>query len=350
MLPLTFMIGAYIAALCCIYACIREARIAGDWRRGLTQFLILVGFAVLFWVLESWANHRAPFYTYPPIFPDMIRHFQPSWLPSWLAHLFAPGGPDPCAQTPSPKVSASIPISGACITFCLMWTARQLLGRSGWASEPFVPVTAPILVGLGALLLDAILDPILATSYGCPPPPIATLHPGHGFWTWHTDRHLVDVWFKIPLFNYVTWYAVPAILVAVVVLGGWLRLLLYRPSAANFRDGALRAFILTMIAVILYVSPTYANAATLQLLLLATIIILSVAVLITGWPYYVRTNPPRWEFVVPMAFYFLFPVFSFLVTRSFLPRLDHIFLLVLSLVFAAVGIFFVISPYWRRTP
>lgn len=331
------MIGAYGALACCLYACYRFWRDEG-WFYGLVQLLVLIGFGVLYWLLESWANHRAPFYNYPSgLFPDMIPHFNPG---------VAIGSPDPCVQSPSARISLSIPISGACITFCLMWTARQLVGVANWYADYRNAIVAPILVGAAALLMDSVLDPVLASSYSCNIP-IEQLHPGAGFWTWHTGDHLADIWFNVPLYNFSVWFAGPAILVAVMYLVHWIILLIrFGIVSADPRQGLLRSFVLTMVVMVFYVSPTSANDTVAQIAMMVLIISSSVGVLIAKWPSFVRNNPYKWYFVVPLTFYFVFPLLLMLFGQGFVPMMDHLQLLGVATVVAVAGIYLAVSPYW----
>lgn len=355
-----FAYGTYLAALLCFVFCFREWWYGG-WKHGLKQLVMLVFFGFAFWLLESWAGVRAPFYEYQP--PNSFPHIIPraDFLPlagffssmglGSLAGLFGPGPAaysNLCAILPYPDtIPLCIPVAGACIAFCLLWTVRLLVNSKGFAYEPFAPLLAPWIVGLMAFWLDLSLDPVLAHTLNCVSLPGET-HPGLQFWTWHADGSLGDIWFHVPIYNYGVWYASPAILTAIAILAQWLYLKLTGASVST-NDGVFRALILFFVGVIFFVSPN--SAASLQAIyaLIIAVLIIGILWLINRWESFKRDNDWRWELIVVLGFYFLFPVFGLLVTEYFRPLGNHIWLLLITLVVAGWGVFFAISPYWKRS-
>jgi hypothetical protein len=331
-----FFIGVYVSLAICVYACIRIGLATG-----FTKFLINLGllllFAVAHWLLESWANTVAPFYSYPQnVFPDMIPHFD------WGAFGFGP--PDDCCnQAPSPKISATIPLSGSIITFCLLWTARLLLTTTRWM-QPYRPVIAPFMVGLVALVLDGFLDPVLAISNSCGCVGVSeVLHPGLGFWQWFTRPEFADYWFDIPLFNFANWYAFPAAMAALVLWLGWARMAI-SGGPVSFVDGLLRTVILLSLAAVLITAPGK-EPPTVQISFIVMLITISVYIIVRDWGSYKRDNPFRWEFVVPMLFYFLYPIVALIGAGVFPISTATLVLALVALALMSVGLWYVFSPY-----
>ena len=244
--PMIFTVGVYLSLLLCLYACVRIGMTEG-WITGLLQFVMLAGFAVLHWLLESWAHVSAPFYDYPQnLFWDMIPNFD------WSKFGFAPPL-DPCAQAVTGGISATVPLSGAIICFCLLWTARLLLTTPVWLAS-YRPAIAPFMVALIAMLFDGYLDPVAAISVNCQPLP-ELLHAGLGFWTWHTEPRFADVWFSIPLFNFASWYAFPATVTAAALLLGWAANAIILGNPVAIFDGVLRLIILLALLTVAVTAP-----------------------------------------------------------------------------------------------
>ncbi len=349
-----FAYGTYLAALACLIFCIREWRFG--WKHGLWQIVVLLLFIVLYWALESWAGMRAPFYDYTTAvdWPHRIDRIDFAPLSSWV-HGFAPSfsayfGPGTasghiCAISPlEPDLPLAIPVAGGCISFCLMWTVRLLMGSEGFVKEPFVPVLAPWIVGLMALWLDAGLDPVLATSFDCTAAENIT-HPGMLFWSWFSEVDLANYWFHIPAYNFGTWYAAPAILTALVILIQWFYQKFVVGAMVDPADGALRALILFFVLVIFFVSPNSANLPAVIYPLIGALVAVGLLVIYIKWESFVRNNDWRWELILVLAFFFLFPVFCLLLGPMVVST--HIWLLLITLFVAGWGIFFAISPYWQ---
>jgi len=317
-----WLIGVYLAVLSCVIAIIRIGLLSG-WNEGLKQVLVFVGFAFAYWFLESWAIVRAPFYLYPPAFPDMIPFFP---FPSSIASSAALA--HPCAQMPE-MISASIPLSAAVITFTLMWTARLLLGAA-WLMT-YKPNVIALSVGTSTLFLDLSLDPVLALSKDCM---AKVVHPGLGFWHWYTDPSFADFWFRIPLYNFASWYAAPALLVAVVILiAGAL-------AITTATDMLLRGLIVFLVGAIFFTAPG-ANPPIPQIMLVLFLVLVGLYHLFKDWSTYIRNNPFRWELILPLLFFFLYPLVALLLsgTGPLFP------LLIVSAVVAAVGAVYTFTPY-----
>ncbi len=330
---LAWFVGVYVALLVCIFACVRIGYSIG-WLHGFFNFVMLVLFAVCHWLLESWANVVAPFYEYPQtIFPDMVHHFQ-----------FGASMPDdPCARMQSPKVSATIPISGAVITFCFMWTARLLLSTALF-KQPYRPAIVPLIAALCALGLDLFLDPTLSVSNSCPNgAPSETIHPGLGYWVWYTRASFADYWFSIPLFNYANWYAFPATMAAIVVLLGWARNAIVT-SNPTIVEGFLYLILVIAFGLITITAPD-AEPPIQQFYFILAVIAFSLGFIYRDWSTYKRNNPFRWEFVLPLLFYLLYPVLALFFSSAF-ALTTAIVLIIVALFLTLLGIWFITRPYF----
>ena len=339
---LVYFIGVYAAVLICMVSTYKIGATDG-WRAGFREFLILAGFAVAYWLLESMAYYSAPYYIYPSLFPDTVTFFD-----------FSPYVDTPpvtaCTMTGPNEISLTVPFLEMSMTYCLMWTARLLLKPHGWGNSPLATATAPFIVGLMALALDGYLDPVFSQSFTCLPP--AANHAGMGFWQWTADDTMANFWYGIPMFNYGAWYATPVILVTVVLLSRWIyKLLLYfkgliigppepRPSILN---GLFQlAIILAFMA--LRLTMPGANPPVVQVGIILAVILISFAIVAFRFGTYERHNPFRWEFVVPLILIFLMPLPMLLMSGTFDLAQDWLLLLI-TLALTVTGIIFAFSPY-----
>jgi len=330
---IVFAVGVYLSLIACLFACIRIGLMLG-WFQGLLQLLVLIGFGLMHWLLESWAGVKAPFYTYPPSsYVDMVPPFD------WSGMGATPPN-DPCGQPPGAWIPACIPISGAIITFCLLWTARLLLTTAVWF-QPYRPIIAPFMVALVALVLDGYLDPVLATSMNCDARP-EIVRNALSLWIWHTEPRFADMWFSIPLFNFASWYAFPATMVSLVLLLGWAGNAISGGSPSLI-DGLLRAVIFIAMLTVSMTAPG-ANPPSTQIAFILPIIVISLMVVWNDRSTYKYDNPWRWEFVLPMFFYLLYPVAALLFSGIF-PLASSLQLLFVTLVLVFIGGFYVVSPY-----
>jgi hypothetical protein len=338
---LVYFISVYISVFICLISTYKIAATDG-WRAGRNEFLILLGFAVAYWLLESMAYYSAPYYIYPEIFPDAVTFFD-----------FSPWATTPvndCTIKGPNEISLTVPFLEMSMTYCLMWTARLLLKTHGWATSPHATATAPFIVGLMALALDGFLDPIFSKSFHCLP---ATLnHDGMGFWHWSANGSMANNWYGIPMFNYGAWYAAPVALVTLVLLSGWIyQLLLYlkgliigpphpRPSILNglFQIAVILAFI-----ALRWTMPEQ-NPPYIQVSIMLVIILISFAIVAYRFGTYERHNPFRWEFVVPLVVIFMMPMAMLLFSSTFDLTQDW-FLLLTTLALTVTGIIFAFSPY-----
>ncbi len=350
-----FAYTTYLAFVACCVFCWRERKAFGS-RHAILQFVVLVVFCVLFWLLESWAGMRAPFYDYTNDveWPHHLPRVDFTWVAAslgdgWLGSFFNPGpaAVDPCAyHTLESKLPLAIPVGGGTIAFSLIWTTRLLIGRDEFLFDRCSPVLATLIVGLMALWLDAALDPVLATTVDCSSSKNLH-HPGMSFWTWQSESHLADYWFHVPAYNYGTWFSSPGILAALVMLG---QRVLYRNEPVlrgqdAFSRFGLPVLVLILIACILFISPQYANKPWIIYLVIGGLVVAGFVGLYLKWHSFKRDNSWRVELVLVLTLYFLVPV-VFLVNGPFAIA-SHFWLLLLTLFVAGWGIFFAISPYWQ---
>lgn len=225
-----FVLSCASLALCCLYHAVkvglaewsfalerRDSRFARI-RAAITHVLSFALFAFLFWLLESWAHFRTPYYVYSPVFPDLLPRLDFDALLTWdpeTRHRDCAAALIEFMKRPGNARFTGIPFSvvlmEASITYAAMWTALKLRARL---------FTVPFIVGLFAFNIDLLLDPVVAASYDCSG---QVQKAGLGFWHWYifpsdgTPPYLGH-WFGVPLFNYAAWWGAPAISVALFVL------------------------------------------------------------------------------------------------------------------------------------
>lgn len=336
-----YFVCVYLSVLICLVAAFKIGK-ANGWRDGLLELLILVGFAVAYWLLESFAHHSAPFYVYPHVFPDMVPFFDLSSYVNAQPHV--------CDQHGFNKISLTVPFLEMSMTYCLMWTAKLLLRPQGWVNSPHATAVAPFIVGLMALELDATLDPIVSESFTCSP--VELNHVGMGFWKWFANPEMANFWYGIPMFNYGAWFAAPVILVIAVLLINWIyELFLYLkglfigpayplPSVVTglFQLALLVAFLA------LHLTSPGTNPPYTQSAIMLVAIVVSLVIVYRKIGTYDRNNPFRWEFVVPLLLIFILPVPMLFASGSFNLAQDWL-LALLTVVFAVIAVIFALSPY-----
>lgn len=329
------LVVAYGSAVSCVYAALRIG-LASGWGAGLRQLLVFLAFVLLYYLLESWAHHRVPYYHYPPVFPDMVPTFP------WDAVPGFPGpAPSACTIQPPPDagISLLIPLLEASLTFSVMWTARLLA----------VPVLLqPFLAGLVHLALDGFLDPVIAWSYDCAIG--EQIETGLGFWHWYVTDRLGPDWFGIPLFNFAAWYAAPVILVSLAYLARWIRAYLaWRagsgsggPPAPSPLEGAFLTIVSIGFSVLFLLAPTYPWPIEKQGLLLLLFVLLTLAAVVWHIPVYVHDNPFRWEFVFPQLAGLVYPLLAMILNGHILAIP---YLWIVALVTVPLVLYYSISPY-----
>ncbi|MGH7287908.1 MAG: hypothetical protein ACREI8_07810, partial [Myxococcota bacterium] len=75
-----FMLGCYAMAAGCLFRGIREGTRAPTprerWMQASGQVGLYAFLVFMFWLLESWAHHRTPFYLYDIRFTDLLPRFR----------------------------------------------------------------------------------------------------------------------------------------------------------------------------------------------------------------------------------------------------------------------------------
>ena len=334
-----FFVTAWSAAASCLYAAYRIGSTSG-WAQGIRQLFIFILFALLFYLLESWAHLRVPYYYYPPVMPDTIPLFD------WTAVPCFPGpAPSKCPFPPPPPegMSLSVPLMEAALTFSVMWTVRLL-------EAPLL--LQPFLGGLVFLAVDGFLDPVLALSINCMFVSTPQLADGAGFWEWWVHPDLKANWFGIPLFNFAAWYAAPLVLISLARILDWL-LDLYAWYSSGMSGNPpptsllQLAFLVILIAgglLIFALAPTAPIPPLLQGLILLLFFIGTLVA--TFW--YVKTykhdNPWRWEFIVPQILAVLLPTVVFL-GMGLIQTIPYLW--IFAIVFVAIVVIFSLSPYYE---
>jgi hypothetical protein len=343
--PQLWVVAAYSAFFVTLYA-IYRIWISHGWAVGLRQLLTFVLFAVLFWLLESWAFYRAPYYYYPPLFPDMIPHYR--WdLVSWFPGVIA-SECDVRLPTLDFGVSRTIILVEASLTFVVMWTTRLLEAPR---------YLRPFLAGLVFLAVDAFLDPVLARSYDCTSeggaPGVLPNGEGLEFWRWDVTERLGAWWFGIPLYNYASWYAAPVVLIALASILGWVRQFIewvMNPTAAtapampSLVELVFLLIVLFGFLLIFALAPTSILPIELQALLLVAVVVGSAIAVLWFVGKFNFANAWRWELIYPQLVCVVFPLAAFLLSGLYA---SVPYLWIVPLVSIPAVVLFAISPYLK---
>jgi 4-hydroxybenzoate polyprenyltransferase len=226
-----FMAVAYAMTAVCLYRGFRngyEDEKAFGVIRELSVFSIL---AVLMFGVESWAHLRAPYYAYSATFTDLLPRYDFPWLVRVLG-IESSADDNACTVLVSnlPEMHRRIPLSvvlfEASLVYAGMWTARRITRSLA---------LQPLIAGLALLLIDLLLDPVVATAHNCAGEPKAA-GAGVGLWRWYLPveselcngkadcaEKLVASIFDVPAFNYAAWLGAPIIAIAVVNIFPFLR-------------------------------------------------------------------------------------------------------------------------------
>lgn len=214
--PLTwialFMITCNLMGIACLYRCFRMGSQHG-WSIGAKEIGIFLLFCGTGYFVESWAHARTPYYHYSPDFPDRVQRVYVEGLP-----FFKKPDRHDCSDKvneivdnelggrPIPLV---IPIMEGSLAFAALWTSR-LLKAPIWVR--------PLLAGWVLVNVDALVDPIVATTHNCHGD---VLRQGLNFWHWYIDDTYIAHWYGIPVFNFVGWFGAAVMLVSFAHLIGW---------------------------------------------------------------------------------------------------------------------------------
>jgi 4-hydroxybenzoate polyprenyltransferase len=209
---LLFIAACYAMAAGCIYRGIREGARARSLRVGIAQCVLFVFLVGAFWFVESWAHHRTPFYLYSAAFPDLLRRFPLDGIPHGVTNACTRLVLGLADASGADRIPLSVLLMEASLTYAALWTARHLGAKL---------VVQPFLAGLVLVNVDALLDPVVATSHSCADGALLE-RPGIGlgFWRWYAHPSGMAEWYGVPVFNYAAWFAAPLFLVALVNLGG----------------------------------------------------------------------------------------------------------------------------------
>lgn len=328
-----FYLGVYSAVVACLYA-IYRIHLDQGWHAALRQLLIFLAFGGLFYLLESWAHLRAPYYFYPPPLLVAIPVFD------WTSVSWFPGpAPNPCvsAAPASAYMPLAVPLQEAALTFGVLWTATLLRAR---------PWLQPFLGGIVFLGIDAFLDPVLAETFDCMAATTPTLsHAGLGLWEWHVHDALGTAWFGIPLFNYAAWFAAPVVLIALVHLFDWIGALLSSttvPAITSF-EAVFLAIVGIGFLIVFGMAPSAPWPASMQGGFLALVVVGTLVAVLWFAGGYDHGNAYRWWFIHPMLISVAVPLLVFLGSGLVisLPYLTIVGAITIPLVLV-----FAISPYW----
>jgi 4-hydroxybenzoate polyprenyltransferase len=337
---LLFMTGCYAMAAGCLYRGIREGARDRSFRVGLVQCVLFAFLVGMFWFLESWAHHRTPFYVYSTAFTDLVPRLA-------LEGVVDRGVTNACTTMVlgvqealrADRIPLSILLMEASLAYAALWTARNM-GAS--------LVVQPFLAALVFVNVDALLDPVLATSHRCTDG-AAMQGPGIGlgFWRWYVDREQLADWYGIPIFNYAAWFTAPLFLVALVNLCGhygkrlvprsvlqWLRVPGYAPL--GWRGLAL----LTMAGGIVFlfsIAPNHAPGVGGQNAMMAGAVAVALIAVLASPSRWKTDRSPEVALILPAAIAIAIPALAFLYEGFFVkvPRL-----LLVGIASVAFGLLF----------
>src|SRR5262245_54513675 len=206
-----FVATAYLMGVACVYRALRVASVEG-WMPGCREIAIFLVFCGLGYTTESWAHARTPYYVYAKEFPDRLPRipFEKScWFPeprSTACSTTCKGEHD---KLKGRTIPLSVPILEGSLAYAALWTSRLLVA----------PVLLrPLLAGLVLVTVDALIDPVVASTYTCQGD---VVRKGLGFWRWYIDKKDLAAWYGIPLFNFAGWYGAAVLLVAIAHFIGW---------------------------------------------------------------------------------------------------------------------------------
>ncbi len=226
---LLFTFCTYVMAAGCLYRGIKQGAAKGAWE-ALGQVAIFGSFVFIFWSVESWAHFRASYYIYSDVFTDLIPRIPDTFFTGILGDCVRPD-PTTCSSLVTKTLKTHndlnyIPLSvilmEASLTYSAMWTARRL-GANIWVQ--------PFLAGLMLLIVDILLDPVVAKTHICTGQFDVTRDGvGVGLWHWFVQGGQPESWIGIPLYNYASWLGFPIIAVVLANFGGpFLLNILIRP-------------------------------------------------------------------------------------------------------------------------
>lgn len=182
-----------------------------DGRWTINDGWLFVLFFLLFWAVEAWATHAAPFHLYAPSFLFMLP--SGSHVPEWLQGVIS--APADAVVLCKRLVDEGIDRSGSIpVEVVLMEATIAYVAVRGTDAVGARPWGRPFLAAIGVLAFDALLDPVVAESYGCDGGP---RYEGLGLWRWFWDES-VGEWLGIPLYNFASWFGGAVIAIAVPML------------------------------------------------------------------------------------------------------------------------------------
>jgi hypothetical protein len=336
-----FLFAAYSAALVCLYATYRIGLERG-WQWGVIHLLVLFGFVFLYWLLESWAGIRTPYYSYPPPpsgLPDVVPYFNWPTCP----------GKNYCTldEPPNVRIPVSVLLLEATTTFAAMHTARLLTANSE-------RILRPLMGAVAMLVLDFFLDPLASTSSSCVADSGMPVD-GLGFWNWYVLPRLGPDAFGIPLFNYAMWYAVPIVLIALVGLFGWFYDIYFNPINVGgppknwvtiLLDGVFLALIIWVFGVIIMMSPNFPTIPIYYLKwLFVGILFSTLLTILSALKLFNYDNDFRWWFVYPQLIFLLVALISFF-GGGFVTTIPKLW--IVALVVSPLFVLWTLSPYWKK--
>ncbi len=348
-----FMLAAYSSAIVCLYATYRIGQEQG-WRWGVIHLLLLCGFLALYFLMESWAASRTPYFSYPPYCPPPYCPPTPKGFPDWIPFLkFVAKPPKKLCEigvSPNLGIPLSVLLLEATLTFAAMHTARLLAN----AKDLSFRLLRPFMAALALLTLDFFLDPLASTSSTCLKAG-GPAYSGLGFWEWYVLPDLGPDAFGVPLFNYVLWYSAPLAMVAIVGLLGWFYDSFLVPLVVVgtliklqvLIEGAFLTLIVFAFTLIIMMSPNFAYLPIGQLRAIFVGVLLATLLAIL---YYARffkyDNDFRWWFVYPQAVFLLFCVVAFLFSGLVSTKLPGLWIVVL--VVSPLFLLWTLSPYLKK--
>src|ERR1041385_3003185 len=210
-----FAFTGYIAAIACIYAAVTFGRRQREPRLAIARELtVFAFFAVALWALESFALFHTAYYVYSPTFLDRLPRLQVFEHVGFLSRTKSDGSCSDFIRDFQQHELDGVPLSVVLLESSLTYAAL----RAARVVHPNI-VAQPFLAGLCVATVDALLDPVVATSRFCDSRNAHVEWDGVGLWHWYvpfdkTQGNELALFYHVPLFNYAAWLGGPTLLVA----------------------------------------------------------------------------------------------------------------------------------------
>ncbi|HZM28469.1 MAG TPA: carotenoid biosynthesis protein [Gemmatimonadales bacterium] len=323
--PIFFMLFTAGACVMWIFSLLGALR-----RRPYYAFVLV--FMTAYCFCSEFLAIRLGKYYYGPFLLEICGNEPTGHLP-WPLSLLQYGG----CLAPNWNIPIGVIALESSMFMAILWTADLLTSS---------PSVKPLLAALMGVNLDAIIDPVAASSTWCSKELGGVSFVGLGFWTWFTTEQNPGYWFGVPILNYTTWFISMAAFAFAVhsmerrILGDEHGVLSQLWAALSAMVGLLVVEFLLVLTVqtVLDLHPDLAWQAGILLAMIG----LSLLVVLPAMRGFNRANPRDWTTLAPQ----LFPLVFFpaaLVIHGGFPHKGWLYLV--APVTFLIGAAFAFAPY-----